>query len=397
MVKRILLFTVVLAIITLAGLDALDYGGLLITDLEAEGRGDNYIKGDIIFAPWLSAVFPKSELYFAAGINATVSKESYLAPEIFRLEYSHRLNQIFSFRVGRFSWIDPSRITAQGRFDGAEVIFSIGQARLGVNCLYTGLLLKDTAEINVSPTDSKNYSRKFTWSDFADTYFAPRRILTALYGEFPGFPKGRSQIYAGLMAQFDVSGADEAFHTQYLLGRYVFTYKALDLDAALAFELENTKSEGVKPALALSFEAGWLLPGKLRDRLALGFVWASGKGATGAFFPVSTTPAGFVLKPKLSAVMDIRLDYHVHLIKSLSVDFEAHYFWRTDAVSFSAPFITNSNYSLGMEINAGALWVPVSDLAVTLNAGLFIPQTGNAWSGDAKVFWRMILGATFSF
>ena len=396
--KRIILFALLFPAFILSGLWAVDYGAVLKGELYVEGTDETSASGSIFLAPWVSIPFDRAELYISAGLNTSISKEAYAAPEIFRLEFSFWRSSLFSFRVGRIAWQDPSQFIATGRFDGAEFLFNLGKIRLGANVLYTGLLFEDTAYINVSPTDTKDYSESFSWFDFADTYFAPRRLLASVYGEFPGFPSGRGHLYAGFIAQFDLSDAAEAFHTQYFLLRHSLVFKAFDLDVSGAAELEKTKADNVKPAFAFSIEGGFQLPTAMADKLSLAVAWASGKGSsTGAFFPITREAQSFVLQPILSGMMLIRLGYHARILPTLSVEAGAFYFIRTDSDSFTAAHLQNEHYALGMELNTGLLWVPFSDLVLSFKAGIFMPKTGSAWADDASVLWRITLGTVFSF
>ena len=394
--KRILLFS--LLIIHFSFLYAADFGVLLNGKFDVAGADETDASGSVILAPWFSLPFEKSELYISAGLNVSISDDIYFAPEIFRLEFSSQPSPLFSFRVGRFPWEDPSGLVAKGRFDGADILLNIGKVRLGVNGLYTGFLFKDTAEINVSPTDTKDYSAGFDWAEFTDTYFAPRRVIASLYGEFPGIPSGRGRLYAGLAAQFDLSGADEAFHTQYLLLRHNLVFKAFDLIVSGAAELENTEADGLRPAFAFSLEGGWQLPGAMPDRLSLGAAWASGDGsATAAFFPVTMEAMSFVLRPAFSGIMIIKANYKARLLQSLSAELGGLYFIRTDSNSFVYPSLEDDSYPLGAEMDLGLLWVPLSDLSLSLKGGVFLPKTGTAWSDDAPVLWRITVGTMFSF
>ena len=396
--KRTILFALLFSAFILSGLWAVDYGALIKGELYIDGADGAEASGSLFFAPWISVPFDRAELYISAGLNTSISGEAYAAPEIFRLEYSFWRSSLFSFRVGRIGWQDPSLFIANGRFDGAEFLFNTGKISVGANVLYTGFLFEDTSYVNVSPADPKDYGAGFSWDNFADTYFAPRRLIASVYGEFPGFPSGRGNLYAGIIAQFDLSDADDAFHTQYLLLRHSMTYKAFDLDVSGAAELENTAESGVKPAFAFSVEGGYQLPTAMADKLSLGLAWASGKGsATGAFFPITREAQSFVLQPILSGMMIIRAGYNARILPSLSVEAGAHYFIRTDSDSFSAPYLENNNYALGMELNTGLLWVPFSDLVLSLKAGVFMPKTGSAWADGAPVLWRITLGTVFSF
>jgi len=377
---------------------AADYGAFVQGEFDARGADENKTNGSVIAAPWISVPFGESELYVSAGLNTSISDETYCAPELFRLEFSYQPSSLFSFRLGRFNWQDLSGLVAKGRFDGAELLFDLGKTRLGASMLYTGLLFKDTADINASPADTKDYNVNFDWSDFGNTYFAPRRLMASLYGEFPGFPSGRGQLLAGITAQFDLSDAKEAFHTQYFLLRHVLVYKAFDLDAAGAMELEKTDANGVKPGFAFSIEGGWQIPTAIKDRLSLGTAWASGEDSgKAAFFPVTREAQSYVLGPSLSGIMILRANYAALLLPSLSAELGGSYFIRTDSTSFTMSYLEDDSYPLGLELDTGLKWVPFSDLSFSLKGGIFLPKTGTAWADDAPVLWRVTMGTVFSF
>ena len=399
--KRIILFALVFSAFALTAapcLWAAEFGALITGEYDA---GETEQFGSVILAPWISMPFTGSELYVCAGLNMSFGDKFICAPEIFRLDFSSALtldNALLSLRIGRFNWQDTSGFTAKGSFDGAELIVSTGKIRLGINGLYTGFLFKDTSDINTSPADTKDYSAHFDPADFGNTYFAPRRLVTSLFGEFPGLPFGRGLLYASVMAQFDCSGAQERFHTQYLLLRHTLIHKAFDLELAGAAELENTESDGIRPAFAVSAEAGFQFPSAITDRFSLGCAWASGEGsATGAFFPITREAGGFVLKPAFSGIMHIKAHYKARFLPSLLAELGGIYFLRTDSVSFIAPNLESDSYLLGMELDAGLLWVPFSDLSISARGGVFLPETGSAWADNTPVSWHLVLGMIFSF
>jgi len=388
---------------------AAEFGVVLSGQFTADNTGDNATEDSAvspgqtssyaktILAPWVSFPIGASDFYASAGIHGDYADKFNVIPDLFRLEFSFNPIAPLTVRAGRFSWQDPSRIVAKGSFDGADALLDLGRVQLGVSALYTGLLYKDSTDINISPTDQTDYSADFDWSNFSTTYFAPRRLLTALYGDFSGFPFQRGNLHAGLMAQFDLSDADEAFHTQYLVIRYTFVYRQFDLAASGAAELENTTEDGLRSAYAFSLEGGWQTGFlKLRDRASAGLNWASGEGPyTAAFFPVIREAQGLVLKPWLSGMTTLWAQYKARLLPSLSADLTGRYFIRTDSASFSDPDLDDSNYLLGLELSSTLLWVPFSDLSFSLAGGIFLPQTGNAMNGPVR--WSLTAGAIFSF
>ena len=399
--KRVLLLASLLIAYIPRILSAADWGGMINGQFKTENDGsDTAVSGNLILAPWVSmpwdSPFGQADFHFSAGLNAAFEDRNVFAPELFRLELSFRPTSSLLVRTGRIGWQDPSRFIAAGRFDGADFLLDLGNIKLGAAALYTGFLYKETADINISPTDPKDYSADFDWADFGNTYFAPRRALTALYGEFPGFPHGRGHLHAGLLAQFDLSDADERFHTQYLIFRHSLSYRAFDLVVAGALGLEN--SPRLRAAYAFSLEGGMQLPTAIRDRLSLGLRWSSGNGPNAAaFFPVTREAQGLVLQPVFSGMMIIRANYEARLLPSLSATLGGRYFIRTDSTSFNAGHLEDTSYFLGLELDGSLLWVPFSDLSFSMTGGVFIPKTGAAFADDAPLRWSLGLGAVFSF
>jgi len=373
-----------------------DFGAIISGEFATTYDGETQVGGNTIFAPWLSMPIGNIDFYLSAGINADYRIKTVI-PEIFRLEFLFNPFSFLSARAGRIYWADPTGFTATGRFDGVDAIYDMGSFRLGAALLYTGLLYKDTANINVSPKDTKDYSENFSWKNFGKTYFAPGRILTSFYGDFPGLPYKRGDINAGLLFQFDVSGADERFHTQYLLLHYTYYYKRFDLGASGAMGIEKTEARGVMWEFAYALEGGWQA-GLLNDRLSFGLRWASGEGSrTSAFFPITAGAQGVAFKPLFSGIMVMRGKYEARIFPSLAAHLGARYFVRTDDVSFRDTNLVNDSYLLGLELDAKALWVPLSDISFSLNYGVFFPKAGKAYNNEEPVHWSLSLGAIFSF
>jgi len=389
---------------SIQALFAVDFGAVLDGEFSAETAGETGetgetgISGKALLSPWLSVPLGEADFYVSAGLIADFTEKASFIPELLQLEFSWRVSPSLMLRAGRIPWMDPSGFTAWGRMDGADVIVDLGKVRLGAAAFYTGFMYRETAEINFSPGDPNDYNADFDWADFGNTYFAPRRVLTALYGEFPGLPFKRGHLYAGILAQFDLSRAEERFHTQYLLLRHSLDYKQLDFNAAGAVELEHTQKGGSRAAYAVSLEGGWRIPGSFNNRLSQGMRWASGEGdQTAAFFPVVMKSQGLVLEPNLSGIMLIQANFEARLLPSLSAQLGGRYFLRTDSVSFSDPDIEKKSYALGAEIDASLLWVPLSDISFSIEGGVFLPNTGTAMREGAPVRWSLVMGTIFSF
>ena len=158
--KRFLL-PVVMALYVATAISALDFGATLSGLFKAEGNDETTASGNMVLAPWLTTPLGSADFYFSAGLNTAFEDNAILAPELFRLEFSFRPVSSLIVQMGRFAWQDPSLLVAAGRFDGAQFLYDLGAVRLGAAALYTGFLYSETADINTSPGDTKDYSADF--------------------------------------------------------------------------------------------------------------------------------------------------------------------------------------------------------------------------------------------
>jgi hypothetical protein len=377
---------------------AADYGVIVSEQFDAGVADETVTASKTILAPWISLPLGnRSSLSVSAGGSVYHREgETDLLPELFRLEATLRPVSALTVRAGRIEYRDPTLFTAKGRFDGMELSWDPGLLRLSLGAYYTGFLYRNTANISVTPEDPVDYSAELDYGDFADTYFAPRRVLGSLHVEYPGFILKRGTLYAGLLSQYDLSDAPERLHTQYLLARYVFSLPGgFDVKAAGAASLRTL--ETTEAAFAGELEAGCMLPGSLVNRLALGVRWASGEGpSTAAYFPVIKEAQGKALKPDFSGLMVLSGTYGVRFLSSLSAELWARYFLRTDSSTFADPYLAGKSRLLGLEMSGSLLWAPFSDISLSLGGGLFLPRTGKALGDDAPVYRQMTLGAIFS-
>ena len=384
-----------------AGVFALDFGALIHTGGTVKGRDETEGSARFQVAPWLSLPLKGADLYLSAGISADYQSyrdpSNLFIPELFQLEFSCKPLETMTVRAGRIPYQDPSRFTVRGIFDGAALDMDFGKARLEAAAFYTGLLYKETAEIRASAGDPVNYDAPLDWDDFADTYFAPPKMITALQGEYRGFASPRGTLYGGFLGQFDLSRAEEKQHTQFLLLRYALTFKSIDLSAAASLEL-LPKTGDFRAASAVALESGWRIPAALPSRLSLGIRWASGEGPSAAAYnPVTSEAQGRVLEPDFSGIMVIRPLYEARLLAFLSAELGGRYFVRTDSITFTDPGLAgDSSYLVGLELDGALRWAPFSDLSLSLSGALFFPKTGKVMKDDEPVRGTVSLGLIFS-
>jgi hypothetical protein len=101
------------------------------------------------------------------------------------------------------------------------------------------------------------------------------------------------------------------------------------------------------------------------------------------------------MKKTMLGLMIIDAGYTARLLKTLSLDLSALYFFRTDKGA-TYKDIPGTDYALGPEIYGQFIWVPVSDISLILGAGAFLPGLG-ASDSDGDPQWQLSLSAMVSF
>ena len=117
-----------------------------------------------------------------------------------------------------------------------------------------------------------------------------------------------------------------------------------------------------------------------------------------AFNPLTTVPQGNILKPALSGLSMISLDYLARLHQTFSVNFSGACFVRSDLGTYMAypvAGVSNENYFLGTELFGRLLWSPASDIQINMGGGLFLPSLGDV-APDADMLWRVEINLVLS-
>jgi hypothetical protein len=353
--------------------------------------------------PWVSAVFnEKINLYVSAKL--TVQYEEKQDPlerflfEAERIELNVNPLSPVHITLGRQRFQDSAGMIAQGLFDGLDTAVNLDRGRLSLGAFYTGLLYKKTAKILLTGSDLERYQKPLD-SPNLEGYFASRRILLSLAGEFPGLLPGLSLTGQGL-AQFDVNGAEDALHAQYLEAR--LTLNPLDpLYADLGAVGEFVQVPDDKwGSMAVFAGTDWEVPGLLNDLLSAKFFWTSGKtgGVLRAYTPVGGVSGGRIFTPGLGALMNAGLSYQARFLAGFSGEAGMAYYIRTDTETLGDGDLDGSSTSpfLGGELYGSLVWVPDPALRFTAGGGAFFPRWGGAFRGDAPVRWKVNFGVIIS-
>ena len=385
-------------LVFLSGLSlwAMDFGLLLDQDAGFGGLGtDTQFDYTGILIPRFSALIGETgDFTLSAGFRADYQGEAWaLFPELLRTELTLRFGS-GELKAGRMQYSDPLGFIAEGLFDGARYSHDTGIGSFSVGAWYTGLLYKNRINITMTGAELESSYVALDYGDFVNTYFAPRRLLSALGWEHPGLGD-LVRADAALLGQFDLSGKEE-LHSQYLALKFTLPYRDFVFDLGGSFELTELKEElGI--AMAGELGAAWAPPLSFDSQLAFLGRFSSGvveDGSVVAFLPVTTSSQGEILKAKLSGLSMLSLEYTARIFRSFSAGLSSSYFIRSDLGTYTAGYGADG-YFLGNEFYGRLIWSPLSDIMMKAGGGVFLPSLGNA-APDADPLWRVELNVIIS-
>ncbi|AEF85365.1 hypothetical protein TREPR_0112 [Treponema primitia ZAS-2] len=396
--KRLVFFALFAAIFSASAFSydfglVLDQGGKFSDDVNSYSAG---------FVPWFSwGTNEKLQLYFSGNLTIKYEGDDWHRPlplfEIGRFEADYMLAPGTALKAGRIAYGDSSGLVASGLFDGVNGNLDWRLGRLFLGAYYTGLLYKETAEITMTGEDSFDYYAPWDADDMG-SYFAPRRLLATLRYDIPGILGALNNLSLETIFQFDVSAHDNPLHSQYIeVGYALFPIRYFQVDLGLIVEGMESKAKNFQAAFAGYADVKMDIPGSLKDRFSLGIRVSSGKAndTVTAFNPINGNSMGMVFAPKFSSITVISGIYEARLLETLSLDFEARYFLRTDTSNTGYGGIIDSDSpGLGAEFYNSFIWAPLDDISCTLGGGVFFP--GKAFASKTPVKWNISMGLILS-
>jgi len=335
------------------------------------------------------------DFIFSAGLTYHVKPFS-IVPELLRTELTMRWPES-EIKAGRMPYMDPAGIIAEGFFDGALFSYDTRAGTFSIGSWYTGLLYKTRAAIVMTENELQAYYKELDYSDFANTYFAPKRILSTIGWEHLSLGGLFSAQFA-LLGQFDLSGTN--LHSQYLSGKIAMPFRQFIFDAKGCFELIECGSE-IAAAFAGGMGVTWILPVRNEQHISLRGIFSNGADpdkSIAAFLPLSAITQGNLLKAKLSGLSVIYLSHLAKVTKAISTDLSAAYFVRSDLGTYTEyPVIgiNSEGYFLGPEFFARFIWSLSTGIQMNLGGGTFLPSLGNA-APENDILWRAELNVIIS-
>jgi len=381
-------------------LNAVDFGLVFSQDADIKVPSSDFENTDLnisgVLMPRFTAPLGKNGLlHISAAINYKTDTFA-IIPELTRTDVNFNLGNI-NLNIGRMFYSDPLGITANGLFDGAQVSFITRNGNIRAGGWYTGFLYKERAAITMTYNELQSSYVKVDYDDFANTYFAPPRILAALEYDHPSIAEFIG-LKTSILTQFDAS--DENLNSQYFTAALSIPVKSLIFDLGGCFELIEYKDE-TTPAFAADIGLTFLLPTKLEKHIKLSWSYSSGTSddkSIGAFLPITTVTQGELVEAKFSGLSLITLDFTGRLAKSLSANTAFTYFIRNDLGTYAYYPVKNDSsqgFFLGAEIFGRLIWTISTGIRLNLGTGLFIPALGDA-KPEADTLWRTKLNLVLS-
>jgi hypothetical protein len=368
------------------------------TGYGGQSRNDPVSDFRVDFWPHFSSLIGDNIDFVATtGFSFSVFNEDFFfVPELLHTELIMRFDAL-EIRMGRLNYSDPLSFVADGLFDGLQFFHNNRLGNFNIGAWYTGFLYKKNANITMTSDEQLAFNQPLDYDNFSDTYFAPRRMIMALGWEH--FSIGEFvYLNTALITQFDLSGnLSGNYNSQYLIAKTSIPLASLRMEFGGAVELSQQESEfGL--GFAGMFGLYWLFPGEFNSMFSV-----TGKITGGAvnendlispFVPITATYYGFILRPKMSGISILTLDYSARLYQNVGVSVSLSYFVRNDLVTFRGyPLLPDiDQYIMGTEVYGRVAWSPFSDLQFNLGGGTFFSFIGN--TGPERPFrWRIELSA----
>jgi hypothetical protein len=403
MKKALPLFFGVLLVFLPAVSRAHDFG--LVLDQSggylAVGESGNWDYTGVLLPRYSGLLGDNGTFYVSAGVVAAYGNAKWsVMPELLRTEV-WLLNlanlSAMDLRIGRLYYSDPLGIIADGLFDGLRLTYDTPVGSFSAGAWYTGLLYKSRARIAMTPEELLSYREDVAYSDFFNTYFAPRRLVSALDYEHPGLG-GLLRTRTSLLAQFDLEGT--RLHSQYLTAKAELPLGAFLFNLGGSFELKEVSAE-MGTAFAAEAGGSWTLPAAITSRISLLARYSSGEmgGGVGAFLPLTAKSQSSILQPKIPGTSMIYLDYVARLHRTVSISLSSSYFIRNDLETYTGYPVSGAEGEdgllLGNEFFGRLYWSPFSDMQLTLGGGAFVPGLGNV-APKIDNIWRVEAGLVIS-
>ena len=384
--KKIIILAVT-AFIIIFSVPALDYGLILSQGVEGGGildrstytmeTGINY-KGNLITR--FSHLFGNSgELYASAGLAFNHEHDNYPVPELLRTEFSWRWNGL-KFTAGRMQYTAPLEYVANGLFDGFQASYATDKGTFYTGLWYTGFLFKRSSNIAITLDDSISYYDAVDYNNFVNTYFASRRLVTAIGWEHPAIAQ-IVRAKATFIQQIDLNYRDGHLHSRYFTARAGISVRNLLFELGGVFQMADSDNDS---GTNFTFDMGvyWDIPFFFPSRISFTgyFSPEDEKKPLGKFIPINAKPLGEIEELPVTGITMFTLEYTARIFSSFSFTVGTSYYM-LNTLSKAVEY----GFFLNNEFYTRLIWSPASDWQFNLGGGIALPGS-----------WKITIGAVLA-
>jgi hypothetical protein len=400
---------------------AIDFGFQLSSVAELDTREDDAFFNSETFAAWLNHQFSESLSFAGQGSYTFTTERPFLVDlDVLYFDGGTQVGEFtrLSGRIGRFGATDTTGYVFAHRLDGGRFAISGSRSELTFTSGYTGLLLKPTADVNMSRLDLID-------DEDDDVFLAPSRLVGLAEWAFPEvFPA--QNLTVSLVFQEDLRPEDDLIDegtTQVQAGgggRVDTQYTTLKMDGAIVgrlfYSVFGTFQSGrtlsyvededsatgfsyrYRPVFAGAGGAGlrYYMPQTLSSRAGFNVTLGTGdddhlsvvegntSGPSNLFVPISGSTHGHVFQAGLGNNVALHAYYSMkplenatsRMVRDLQVGLDAFTFVRLVEGPVPADGVrpTGEGNYLGSEIDASINYRPFSDLGISLIGGILFPN-----------------------
>lgn len=447
---KLRVIVLVLAVLVASGsVWALDFGGTLDNSTGYIGNSTPPFQQSDTLTFWFNTQLGKSltfnsQLHGALGNVAPVALADLDSLNLVGLFPNVAKGPtLFSFTLGRFNLTDTTGDIYNQSIDGFQFGFTYPHMSLSTTLGYTGLTINPTSTIVMTKADS------IAQGD-PTQFFGSPRVVGLLGLSFPSlfarqdlnlqaiFQEDLRPLFETLVAAGTTTPSSSlggTLNNQYFTGAlsgplipslYYDASFTLETGKALSYITDATtglSSYQYESILAYYATGGfrYYLPQLLNSVAGIGASYASGdadyvsllegntSGNATAFQPITRGTVATVFSPVLKNIVVGSVSYSIkplsmsknRAINNLQTEVKVLPFLRPTLGPVGAtgvdPSTTNTNYYLGTEFDGSVNYRPFSDLGVSLQAGLFLPNATAFVSSLAQPQFGGKLEFSFSF
>lgn len=342
---------------------------------------------------WVSLPITSSVNFYASGFyefagNFSAASTVYVPYRfdvgITYFSYKPTLSgSLLTVMAGRLTTSDFAASIYNGLFDGISLDLATGNSRFNVQIGYVGLLYKRDALILIDREDTASFIN--------DTiYVANPRLLAMIGYMLDDLLKG-FDIGFEFWSQFDLDPAGTPTHGLYYEPRYAWriaNYFTLSGFGILSMLINPEILLGY--AYGAEFSAS--IPSFLRSTLALKLFTSGGTiGIFKSYVPIRLSSVAFYANGIYSDATAISAKFSIAPLATMIFAIHGDILLREGTI-IPAGYAPNSeSIVIGTEYGMQFIWQVVSDVALLISGGVFVPNTLGAYPIGTPLEWQVIL------